>query len=88
MAGNLVRKVLVGVPGAELSVSDSRHKDARESALVEVLSVFTVGFSSTLAIFQILKQIQWFSGSGLETLSPCFAMVFFCKWPKSSSEDS
>ena len=36
MAGNLVRKVLVGVPGAKLSVSDSRHKDASESALVEV----------------------------------------------------
>src|SRR4051794_29886008 len=42
-------------------------------------------FISTLAIFRILEQIQWFSGSGLEALSPCFAMVFFCKWPKSSS---
>jgi hypothetical protein len=39
-----------------------------------------------LAIFRILKQIQWFSGSGLEALSPCFATVFFCKWPKSSSD--
>src|SRR4051794_41951913 len=41
---------------------------------------------STLAIFRIPKQIQWFSGSGLEALSPCFATVFFCKWAKSSSE--
>src|SRR3954462_2404655 len=41
--------------------------------------------SSTLAIFRTPKQIQWFSGSGLEALSPCFATVFFCKWPKSSS---
>src|SRR5689334_23395992 len=36
MAGNLVRKVLVGAPGAELSVSDSRHKDASESPPAEV----------------------------------------------------
>src|SRR4051812_49831595 len=42
--------------------------------------------SSTLAISRIPKQIQWFSGSGLEALSPCFATVFFCKWPKSSSD--
>src|SRR3954466_1024806 len=40
--------------------------------------------SSTLAIFRIFEQIQWFSGSGLEALSPCFATVFFSKWPKSS----
>src|SRR3954452_2406873 len=40
--------------------------------------------SSTLAIFRIFEQIQWFSGSGLEALSPCFAKVFLCKWPKSS----
>src|SRR3954449_6137413 len=43
--------------------------------------------SSTLAISRIPKQIQWFSGSGLEALSPCFATVFFCKWPKSSCEE-
>src|SRR3954447_20591439 len=43
--------------------------------------------SSTLAIFRVPKQIQWFSGSGLEALSPCFATVFFCKWPKSSLGD-
>src|SRR3954463_16012549 len=42
--------------------------------------------NSTLAIFRIPEQIQWFSGSGLEASSPCFATVFFCKWPKSSSE--
>src|SRR4051794_21071564 len=41
--------------------------------------------NSTLAIFRIPEQIQWFSGSGLEASSPCFATVFFCKWPKSSS---
>jgi hypothetical protein len=40
--------------------------------------------NSTLAIFRILKQIQRFSGSALEALNPCFATVFFCKWPKSS----
>src|SRR3954462_5370395 len=33
-----------------------------------------------------MEQIQWFSGSGLEALTPCFATVFFCKWPKSSKD--
>src|SRR3954468_4356757 len=60
---------------AELQRLKRENKRLEEE--VEILS-------STLAIFRIPKQIQWFSGSGLEALSPCFATVFFCKWPKSS----
>src|SRR3954468_14589288 len=63
-------------------------KGPRREARVLLLCVMIVVrlvLSSTLAIFRIMEQIQWFSGSELEALSPCFARVFFCKWPKSSS---
>ena len=63
---------------------EANRKEARayDKDLYKALTV--QGVSSTLAIFRILEQIQWFSGSALEALNPCFATVFFCKWPKSS----
>src|SRR3954468_19670823 len=55
-----------------------KRENERLEEEVEILS-------STLAIFRISEQVQRLSESRLEALNHCFARVFLCKWPKSSS---